>query len=235
LILVAQGASRTFNPSLPQSVVDRATERDAASAAAEYGAQFRTDIESFVLREAVEACVSPGVCERAPEPAISYRGFADPSGGSADSFTLAIGHLDSARDVVVIDALRERKPPFSPEQVVGEFADLLKSYNITQISGDRFANVWPVEVFSKVGITYEQNADPKSTLYTNLLPLINSCRVELLDEPRSIAQLCALERRTARGGKDSIDHPPGGHDDCINAVAGVAVACVNPYGNYCRG
>ncbi len=36
LILVAQGASRDFNPSLPQRVVDRAFERDPAAAAAEY-------------------------------------------------------------------------------------------------------------------------------------------------------------------------------------------------------
>ena len=89
-----------------------------------------------------------------------------------------------------------------------------------------FANVWPVEVFAKVGMTYEQNAEPKSTLYTNMLQLLNS-RVELLDEPRSIAQLCSLERRTARSGRDSIDHPPGGHDDLINAVAGVAVGCIS--------
>ena len=110
---------------------------------------------------------------------------------------------------------------------MGEFATLLKSYGVSQISGDRFANVWPVEVFAKVGITYEQNAEPKSTLYTNMLPLLNS-RVELLDEPRWIAQLCSLERRTARGGRNSIDHPPGGHDDLINAVAGVAVGCISP-------
>jgi hypothetical protein len=32
-----------------------------------------------------------------------------------------------------------------------------------------------------------------------------------------------LERRTARSGKDSIDHPPGAHDDVANAVAGVLV------------
>jgi len=60
LILVAHGASRTFNPSLPQSVVDRALDRDAASASAEYLAQFRTDVESFISREAVEACVAVG-------------------------------------------------------------------------------------------------------------------------------------------------------------------------------
>jgi hypothetical protein len=35
-----------------------------------------------------------------------------------------------------------------------------------------------------------------------------------------VAQLCSLERRTTRGGRDSIDHPPSGHDDLANAVAG---------------
>ena len=56
------------------------------------------------------------------------------------------------------------------------------------------------------------------------LPLINSGRVELLDHPRLVAQLCGLERRTAWGGRDSIDHGPGGHDDVANAVAGALVA-----------
>jgi hypothetical protein len=32
-----------------------------------------------------------------------------------------------------------------------------------------------------------------------------------------------LERRTARGGRDSIDHGPGAHDDIANAVAGAIV------------
>jgi hypothetical protein len=32
--------------------------------------------------------------------------------------------------------------------------------------------------------------------------------------------LLSLERRTARSGKDSVDHPPAGHDDLINAAAG---------------
>jgi hypothetical protein len=44
----------------------------------------------------------------------------------------------------------------------------------------------------------------------------------LLDHPRLVTQLCGLERRTARGGRDSIDHAPGGHDDLANAVAGAA-------------
>ena len=37
------------------------------------------------------------------------------------------------------------------------------------------------------------------------------------------AQLVGLERRTARGGRDSIDHGPRGHDDVVNAAAGALV------------
>jgi hypothetical protein len=143
-ILVAQATSRTMNPSLPQSVVDRAYERDPASAAAEYGAEFRRDIEAFVSLEAVRACVSSNLLERAPRPSVSYRGFVDPSGGSADSFTLAIGHNEIGRQVIVIDAVREVKPPFSPEGVVAEFAGLLKTYRVSKVIGDRYAGEWPV-------------------------------------------------------------------------------------------
>jgi hypothetical protein len=70
---------------------------------------------------------------------------------------------------------------------------------------------------------FEQSARPKSDLYIDLLPLINSQRVELLDDKRLIAQLIGLERRTSRMGRDSVDHAPGGHDDCANAVAGLLV------------
>ena len=103
LILVAQGTSREFNPSLPQSVVDRALERDRAAASAEYLAQFRSDIETFVSYEVVQSCVGDHV-EMAPLSAHKYFGFVDPSGGSADSFTLAIGHRDRAQERVVVDA-----------------------------------------------------------------------------------------------------------------------------------
>ena len=76
-ILVWQADTRTMNPTVPQSVIDEAMERDPAIAAAEYGAEFRRDIESFVAVEAVRGCVSPGVYERAPQHGVSYRAFCD--------------------------------------------------------------------------------------------------------------------------------------------------------------
>ena len=223
--LVGQAPTRTMNPTVPQAVIDEAVEQDPARAAAEYGAQFRTDVETFVNADVVEAAVARGVHERAKIAGTAYKAFADPSGGSADSFTLAIAHAEG--DHVVLDAVRERRPPFSPENVVEEFAALLKDYGVRSVSGDRYGGDWPAEAFMRFGITYTAAGKAKSDLYRDLLPILNSGRADLLDHPRLVAQLCGLERRTARGGWDSIDHAPGGHDDVANAVAG-AFDAVSP-------
>jgi hypothetical protein len=147
--------------------------------------------------------------------------FADPSGGSQDSFTLAIAHLEGPRGV--LDLVREVRPKFSPDAVCEEFAGVLQTYGLAAVTGDRYAGEWPRERFAVHGVAYDPAAVPKSDIYKQLLPAINSGRVELLDLPRLAAQLQGLERKTARGGRDSIDHQPGGRDDVANAVAGALV------------
>jgi hypothetical protein len=208
-----------MNPTVPERVIQQAYEQDSAVAAAEYDAQFRRDIEAYVSREAVEAVVARGRRELPFQSGYSYSAFVDPSGGSQDSMTLAIAHQEGER--IILDAIRERRPPFSPEGVVAEFAQLLKSYQIESVYGDRYGGEWPREAFLKHGILYDPVSESKSDLYRELLPLVNSGKVELLDHSRLIHQLCNLERRTARSGRDSIDHAPGMQDDLANAVAGV--------------
>jgi hypothetical protein len=229
-VLVWKAPTRVMNATVPRSVIDRAVGRDAASAAAEYLAEFRSDIESFVSREVVEAAIAPGVHERAPISGVSYQAFVDPSGGSANSMTLAIGHREGSR--AALDAIRERRPPFSPDDVVSEFAELLNRYRISKVQGDRYAGEWPRESFKRYGVNYEASAKPKSDLYRDLLPRLNSRDVELLDDQRLVAQLGGLERRTARGGRDSIDHGPGSHDDVANAVAGCLVNVLQVRASY---
>jgi hypothetical protein len=69
----------------------------------------------------------------------------------------------------------------------------------------------------------------KSEQYLNFLPQVNAQTVKLLDRDRTIYQFAALERRTSRSGRDSIDHPKNSHDDCCNAVAGaVYLASTRP-------
>jgi hypothetical protein len=218
-VLVWQAPTRVMNPTVPQSVIDDALEEDGPRYSAEYLAQFRSDIESYISREVVELCVEPGVRERPPLSGLRYSGFVDPSGGSSDSMTLGIAHKEN--DTAILDAVREVRPPFSPQSVVEEFAQLLKTYGITKVTGDRYGGEFCREPFRNNAITYEPSAKSKSDIYRDALPALNSGRLVLLDHPKLITQLCSLERRTARGGRDLIDHAPGAHDDLANAAMGV--------------
>jgi hypothetical protein len=156
--------------------------------------------------------------ERAPMQSVRYFGFVDPSGGSADSMTLAVGHREG--DVVVVDALRERKPPFNPSDVAAEFIETLKSYRVTIVVGDRFAGEWCRQPFRDAGIFYKLADRAKADLYRDASPIFNSRHVSLLDNRTLVGQLCSLERSTGSSGRDKIDHPRGADDDLCNAACG---------------
>jgi hypothetical protein len=220
-VLVWKAATETMNRKIDPAIIAEAYESDPEAARAEYGAEFRDDLADFITREVVDAITCWGRSELPPETGIAYAGFCDPSGGASDAMTLAIAHLQG--DVAVLDATLEIRPPFNPDDAVAECAALLRRFGIARIEGDRYAGLWPVARFAAHGITFEQSARPKNELYHDFLPLANAKRVELLENTRLAAQLIGLERRTARSGRDSIDHSPGGHDDLANAVCGVLV------------
>jgi hypothetical protein len=115
--------------------------------------------------------------------------------------TLGIAHRDHAKQVVVIDALREQKPPLSPELVVEEFASTLRSYNITKVTGDRYAGVWPAKAFARFGITYDPSAAPKRrTRRLTSFPMTSAVqavrRTETIERP---ARLSAHALRAGTG------------------------------------
>ena len=172
--------------------------------------------------EFIEAVVVPGRFELPKVEDASYFGFVDPSGGRQDSMTLGIAHKDEDKKVV-LDVLREQKPPFQPKIVVKEFSEILKAYGIDQVESDRYAGEWVNEAFRDHEIEVKNSELTASEIYLNFLPLVANGTVELLDNKRLKAQLAGLERRTRFGGKDLITHYPGGHDDVANAAAGALV------------
>ncbi len=221
--LVWRAPTKVMNPTVPERVIEEAYERDPAVAAAEYGAEFRTDVERLLRREVIMSCVDAGTHERPHNRQHSYMGFCDPSGGSSDAFTLAIGHKEGK--TAVLDLVRERLPPFSPEAVIAEYAATLKTYRCSTVTGDRYAGEFVSELFRKHGIHYQPSEKSKSEIYVDLIPALNSGACALLDHPKLISQLIGLERRTRAGGRDIIDHAPGAHDDMANSAAGALVGC----------
>jgi hypothetical protein len=220
-VLVWKADTLSMNPGLDPRIAEEAYEDDPEAADSEYGGNFRSDISDFIPRDIIKACTATGVYELAPIRGVLYYAFVDPSGGSADSMTLAVTHRDGER--IILDAVREAKPPFSPESVVMDFVALLKSYGISRVTGDRYAGEWPRERFRTHGIQYDLAEMPKSEIYLACVPLLNATRAQLLDLARLASQLCGLERRTSRSGRDTVDHAPGTHDDLANAVAGALV------------
>lgn len=223
-VLVAQAPSRTMNPLLSERVVQDAIRDDGARAAAEYLAQFRSDIASLIDPALIEQATRPKPKELPRAGGTQYLAFTDPAGGGQDEFTIAIGHRDG--DAVIVDAVRGLHG--SPAEIAKEYAAFLQSYGIRRVVGDRYAGRWPRDEFQKHGIRYDVSDLDRNGLYLELLAALNSGCVELPPDQKLARQLLALERRTGRSGRDMIDHPPGGHDDLANAVAGLVASIKKP-------
>jgi hypothetical protein len=151
-----------------------------------------------------------------------YFAFCDPSGGSADSMTMAVAHR-GLLGKSILDGFWERKPPFSPDDVTRDFAEILRAYRVAKVTGDKYAAQWVVERFREHGIAYHHSELTRSEIYVAFVALINSGRVKMPSDRRLRAQFEALERRASRSGKEIVDHLPGSHDDVANSVAGASV------------
>jgi len=224
--LVWKASTLEMNPGFNKETVEQAYEEDAIAAATEYGANFRSDLSTYVDPAVVKACVIPGRRELAALGGVKYFGGVDFSGGRSDSATLGISHKTNG--CIVLDCLREKTPPFVPDDVMEEFAMIFWAYKIKKIEADNYAPEFVAQGFKKHGITVINTSKSKSELYLEFLGPLNSSRVELLDNKRLISQLCSLDRRV-RSGRDIVDNFHG-HDDVANAAALACSIPVRPSG-----
>ena len=228
-VLVWNADTLSMNPTYDQRTITRAFKRDPVVAMSEFGLDgvvtFRQAKAALFDADVVRNAIVIDRHELAPTPGAKYYAFVDAAQGSrsGDSMTLGIGHKEGGR--AVLDLVLEVEPPFSPGRViVDRFAPVLRQYRCSEVSGDRHAVGFVQEFFDACGIKFVPSVHSKSDLYSELLPLVNTGLVELLDQPTLRNQLLALERRSVRGGRDSIDHPRGGHDDVANVAAGALVS-----------
>jgi hypothetical protein len=227
-ILVAFGTSRDLNPSLPEEEITRAIEKDPVRNRAGYLSEWRSDVTGFIPREVVEACVGD-YHELPPNPSIAYRCFVDAASGvpDGDSYTIAVAH--KLGDRVVVDAIREVRPPFSAFEVINTvLLPLCKAYSIHSIVGDNYAGELAKEPVRAAGISYELSKKHKSELYIDpFLPMLNARKIDIPRNERAVNQICSLERSVQRSGRDQISHPTHGRDDVANAIAGAVDVAAN--------
>jgi hypothetical protein len=218
-ILVIHGATRAFNETFPQETVDRELAKDRAKAGAEYLAEWRDDLVGLFDREALQACTDTGVYERPPVAGVDYVAFLDPASGRGNSsMVLAIAHSEGDR--VVVDCIREAKPPFSAAERLVEMCRVARSYGCTTIFKDRWGVEFSDELIRQAGLRCEVSPLPKNDLLLGLVPRVSSNLVRFIDSGRFIDQATSLERRVGITGRESIVVPDKTADDIVNAVAG---------------
>ena len=126
-ILTAKAPTWVMNPTLPfdGEFIQARYKENPSFARAEWGSEWRQDLESYVSLEAVQACITKGIFERRPERRHRYYAAYDGSGGVNDSAALAIGHKEG--DTVILDLIREAPSPHDPPSLPTCFSPIASS------------------------------------------------------------------------------------------------------------
>jgi hypothetical protein len=171
--------------------------------------------------------INVSVIERArasdPEAAregVLYHTYVDMGGGRHDPSTIGIVHTVGEGDGrrFVADVVRGRNG--DPRAAMREFVELAKQYRCSVIVGDNYSAEWVAGACREDGGEYQQSKLVRSELYLTGLPHFTRGIVSIPNLPPLLRELRLLERRTARSGKDTVDHGVGGSDDYANALFG---------------
>jgi hypothetical protein len=220
-VLCVAGSSLAFNPTLDEKMIAEASAADPQAAMSEWHGAFRTDLAQFLDDASIDAAIDHyRPLELPPREATRYFCFVDMSGGRHDSSAVAITHAEGTGDarLLVCDVIRGRKG--SPAAAAREFADLAKQYRCHPITGDSYAADWVSATYRELGRQYMKSELTRSEIYLECLPSFTRGMVRIPDQPTLVRELRLLQRRTARSGKDSVDHGVGGSDDLANALCG---------------
>jgi phage terminase large subunit-like protein len=157
----------------------------------------------------------------------------DPASGArnGDSFAAILGYREKKGRIVVV-ASRRWPAPFDPRAVVGEIADLCRSYGVRRCVGDRFGSNLIASLFREAGLEYKPSEKNTSDALLELAPAFGTGSIELPDPTiSSVAadlrdDLRAIVRR-AGGGRDRADAPRNSRGHCdLAACLGVLFAAL---------
>jgi hypothetical protein len=123
-------------------------------------------------------------------------GWASELAGTTQALLLALGPV-SADAALLNGGLQLNRHSVRRSSLTNSLS-CFKAYDVTKVIGDHYGGEFVKEPFRKHGISYELCKQPKSDLYRDLSPSLNSGQIVLPRHDRLVAQICGLERRTGR-------------------------------------
>jgi hypothetical protein len=185
-VLVVQGPSVAFNPTLPAESIAASIAADPEGARAEWEAEFRSDIGAFLDDQTIDAAIDYGRPLELPrrEGAI-YKAFVDASGGRHDHYCIAVAHRNRQDGRYIIDCVVGAAPPFDPGWATKQLAEVVKRYGVLRITGDSYSAEWVRTAWRHNGLVYSPAEMTKSELYLEALPIFTQGLTRLRLRPTS--------------------------------------------------
>lgn len=222
---VWQLSSMEMNPTLKREKLERERRRDEDKFRREYLAEFTDSVTNWIPPEFIDHSIVRGRAELPPCQDIRYVAALDAATRGSD-FAFAIVHK-MPDDRVIVDYVRTWTPsktkemPLLIEPILLQIRDALERYGTNQITGDQFYSDALRQQFLKMQIIcskFEFTTASRSGLFTNLRDLLTERKLELLDDPKLIAQLRNLRQEQRPSGYVDV-RPVGGKDDSAVVVA----------------
>jgi hypothetical protein len=156
-VLVVQGPTSLFNPTMPADEIASQRAADPTAAGAEWDAEFRTELTAYLDDALIERAVDYGrPLELPPRHGVAYHAYVDASGGVGhDAYTCCIAHKE--KDQHVIDLCRGTVGAFDPHEVTRAYAALLKEFRCYSVCGDFYGAEWVTSAWSATGIRYTRS------------------------------------------------------------------------------
>jgi phage terminase large subunit-like protein len=217
------------NPQLTSDYFEAMRTLDPVAYRAEVLGEYVESDGGLYDHQAISNCIVSGRGDIDPAAVESERIVCavDPASGArnGDSFAAVLGYRDKHGRIVVV-ATRRWPAPFDPKSVVGEVADLCRSYGVRRCVGDRFGSNLIASLFQDAGLEYKPSETNTSDALLELAPAFGTGAIELPDPSVSTVaadlrdDLRAIVRR-AGGGRDRADAPRNsrGHCDVASALA----------------
>jgi hypothetical protein len=224
-VLCVGGESTLFNPTLDRGLIAQAQEDDPEAAASEWFGLYRNDLSAFLSDDLIDSAIDHArPLELPPREDVVYQSFGDVSAGRADATAICVGHNEG--ETFVVDVVRGHPAPHNPADVVAELGALARQYRCSRITADNFSGEWAASAVREAGLEFRRCELPKSALYLEGLSRFTRGQIRIPNHAALLRELRLLERRTARSGRDTVDHPAhGGHDDHCNVVFGAMWLC----------
>ena len=141
---------------------------------------------------------------------------------------MAIAHSEGSQSYNrrIVDAIRERKPPFDPLLVTREFCMLMATYGISTCTSDRYGGEWVVQAFKANDIHVQHSSKSRSEIYLDVQPQFSTGLAEIPPD-RTLTESVESPGAQDQAGRPGLDRPSPWRPrrprqcGCRRSVAGV--------------